>query len=84
MFRLREFELLARGQKLTFLWEECNYIMVRVEGNYRINLYGCMNFYAEVLYQYGKKRVYKVACFKSTRYLTPYLDMIDISDCLDR
>lgn len=82
MLSLREFNLLAKGQKLTFLWEQCNYIMVRVEGNYRINLYGCMDFYAEVWYKYGQKKVHKIACFRSIRYLSPYLHMIDIKDCL--
>ncbi len=77
---IREFNILSKGKKLTYLWDECTFIMARVEGNYNVHLYGCMNFYTEVWYKHGINRIQKIGSFKSVRYLTPYLDRIHLVD----
>lgn len=74
---------MSKGQQIGFLWDECQYITVRVENNYRINLYGCMDFYAEVWYKIGVNRIQKIGSFKSVQYLVPYLPNIHLTDLFD-
>jgi hypothetical protein len=78
-YTLLEFNLLSKGKKLAYLWDECHIIMSRFEGTYRVNLYACKNFYAEVWYRYGINKIQKIGSFNSVAYLYPYLDQIDIS-----
>ena len=80
MLTIREFDLLAKGRKLDYLWDNCNFIMSRVEGNYNIHLYGCMNFYTEVWYKYGVNKIHKIGSFSSINYLNPYLERINLHD----
>ncbi len=77
---IREFDILSKGRKLTYLWDECNFIMARVEDNYTVHLYGCMSFYTEVWYKHGISRIQKIGSFKSVQYLAPYLDRIHLID----
>ncbi|MGB0839568.1 MAG: hypothetical protein ACPGXL_05480 [Chitinophagales bacterium] len=79
MVTLREFNLMSKGKQTTYLWEKCKFIMARVEGNYRVDLYGCMDFYAEVWYKYGKNKITKISSFKSVHYLEPYLKYVDVA-----
>lgn len=79
---IRKFNLMAKGKQITYLWERCVYIVTRVEQNYSVHLYGCTNFYAEVWYKHGNHRILKIASFQSVEFLEPYLNRVDISDCL--
>jgi len=81
-YTLTQFNLLSKGRQMAYLWEKCHFIMVRVENGYRINLYGCIHFYAEVWYKYGRNTILKIGSFNKVKYLEPYLDKIDINEIL--
>ncbi len=80
MLTIREFNLLSKGKQIAYLWDHCNYIMSRVEGQYCVHLYGCMDFYTEVWYKYGINKIQKIGTFRSCNYLEPYLEKINLWD----
>ena len=83
---LYQFSLLSRGLKIIYLWDCCHYISYRVEGNYRVTLYDCKNFYAEVWHKNDVSRIQKIDTFDNSNRLMPYLSQIDIgvlTNCLN-
>ncbi|MGB1204265.1 MAG: hypothetical protein ACPG5B_01395 [Chitinophagales bacterium] len=77
---LYQFNLLPRGLKIVYLWDCCHYVSFRTVGNYRITLYDCANFYAEIWHKNNVSRIQKIDTFHGTKPLAPYLSQIDISE----
>jgi len=77
---LYQFNLLSRGLKIIYLWDCCQYISFRKIGNYRITLYDCGKFYAEVWHKNDVSRIQKIDTFNGSEELTPYISQIDISE----
>ena len=77
---LYQFNLLSRGLKIIYLWDCCPYISFRKIGNYRITLYDCGKFYAEVWHKNDVSRIQKIDTFNGSEELTPYISQIDISE----
>lgn len=76
---LYEFNQLDLDAKATTLWEHGQFLMLRIEGEFAINLYSLYDFYVEVWYQKNENRIERFRTFQSINALWPYLDQIDLN-----
>ena len=62
------------------LWEDGAQVDERIEENQRLVLYQLYAFYVEVFYDLESNGIKGFRSFKSTRYLQPYLEKIDLEE----
>lgn len=62
------------------LWEDGAQVDERIEENQRLVLYQLYAFYVEVFYDLESGAMKGFRSFKSTRFLQPYLEKIDLQE----
>jgi hypothetical protein len=73
-----EFQLLPGSEQLDLLQQSGCYVGKRRENNLTVLLYQLDVFYVEVFYAKYRCFIKRIHCFRSTAYLDPYLEQIDV------
>ncbi len=68
--------------KAALVWEQGEFLTVRVSGNYNICLYSLGKFFAEIWYRVEENEVETVRGFTSDSCLEPYLNLVDLTDII--
>jgi hypothetical protein len=73
-----EFRLLPQPEQLDVLYTSAVFIGKRKLGSTSVLLYQLEGFYVEVFYKKHRCCATKIHCFRSTEYLDPYLQQIEL------
>ncbi len=76
------FNQLNFDEKAWHVWHHANFMIVRQNKQYRVNLYHMKGYYIQLWYHVKRNRIDKIAATKSNRVIRPYLDLIDINKLL--
>jgi hypothetical protein len=83
MKSLYDFNNLSEKEKLSFVRDDCTFLMYRLEGFVvALHLYYHQpgDFYVEVWHNIELNEIEFIRAFKNRRCLNPYFDEIDIKD----
>ncbi|QNF32875.1 hypothetical protein HUW51_09070 [Adhaeribacter swui] len=69
-------------QRASLVWEQGEFLTIRVSGEYSVCLYSMGNFFAEIWYRIVDNQVDFVRGFKSNALLEPYLELVDLSQII--
>lgn len=83
MLSFYNYSKLPPGKKIEYLNDRGQFLCNRTFLKYQIKLYHVDDFFAEIWID-PNNRIFNIFPFTTTRCLKPYLDLIDISDCLVR
>ncbi|PSR55906.1 hypothetical protein AHMF7605_21580 [Adhaeribacter arboris] len=76
------FHQLPSEDRATLVWEQGEFLTVRVSGNCNVCLYDMRKFFAEIWYRVEENEVEAVRGFTSNSCLEPYLNLVDLSDII--
>lgn len=78
MMTQMDFRLLTQPEQLDVLYTTGVFIGKRKLGSTSVLLYQLEGFYVEVYYRKHRRYASKIHCFRSTEYLDPYLEQIEL------
>lgn len=78
-----EFNVLNFDEKAWHIWHHANFMIVRQNKQYRVNLYHMNGYYIQLWYHVKKNRIDKISATKSERVIKPYLSLISINNLLE-
>ena len=80
MITLEDFQYATFEEKCDVVASGSDYLTVRSLGDCKIYLYHTGRFFIEVYYSQAHKKVLMINAFDSMSELTPYADMVSLSD----
>jgi len=79
---VEKFNVLNFDEKAWHVWHHANFIMVRQNSCYRVNLYYLNGYYIQLWYHVIRNRIAKIAATKSNRIVDAYLQNISINELI--
>ena len=73
-----DFRLMPQAEQLDLLYTTGVFIGKRKLGHISVLLYQLEDFYVEVHYKKHRCFASRIHCFRSTKYLDPYLEQIEL------
>ena len=83
MMTQMDFRLLPQTEQLDVLYTTGVFIGKRKLGSTSVLLYQLEGFYVEVFYKKHRCFTTKIHCFRSTEYLDPYLEEIELESLVN-
>jgi len=76
------FNVLNFDEKAWHVWHHANFLMVRQNSYYRVNLYYMNGYYIQLWYHVKRNRIAKIAATRSNRIVDAYLQNISIDELI--
>jgi len=76
------FNVLNFDEKAWHVWHHANFLMVRQNSYYRVNLYYMNGYYIQLWYHVNRNRIAKIAATRSNRIVDAYLQNISIDELI--
>jgi len=76
------FNVLNFDEKAWHVWHHANFLMVRQNSYYRVNLYYMNGYYIQLWYHVKRNRIAKIAATTSSRIVDAYLPNISIDELI--
>lgn len=77
-----KFNALNFDEKAWHVWHHANFLMVRQNSYYRVNLYYLNGYYIQLWYHVKRNRIAKIAATRSERIVDAYLPGISIENLI--
>ncbi len=79
---VEKFNILNFDEKAWHVWHDANFLMVRQNSYYRVNLYYMNGYYIQLWYHVKRNRIAKIAATTSSRIVDAYLPNISIDELI--
>ncbi len=79
---VEKFNVLNFDEKAWHVWHHANFLMVRQNSYYRVNLYYLNGYYIQLWYHVKRNRIAKIAATTSSRIVDAYLQNISIDELI--
>jgi hypothetical protein len=77
---VEKFNLLDFDEKAWHVWHHADFLMVRQNKKFRVNLYHLNGYYIQLWYHVKQNRIEKIAATPSAKVVNPYLRLIILDD----